>query len=66
VGENLNPDVPEFVPVTVRIQGENGDQNVAERERSEDEEQREDQESSHKGMQYQLLIYKYKDFHFQI
>lgn len=66
VGENLNPDVPEFVPVTVRIRGENGDQNVAEREKREGEEQYEDQEISHKGMQYQLLMYTYIDIHFQI
>jgi hypothetical protein len=50
VGENLNPDVPEFIPVTVRIQGETGDQNLAETERSESEQQCEDLEISHKGI----------------
>jgi hypothetical protein len=50
VGENLNPDVPEFIPVTVRVRGENGDQNLAETERSESEEQCEDLEISHGGM----------------
>lgn len=55
VGENLNPDVPEFIPVTVRIHGEEGDQNAAETGRSEGEDQCEDLEVSHKGMQYQLF-----------
>jgi hypothetical protein len=50
LGENLNPDVPEFVPVTVRIRGENGDRNLAETERSESEEQCEDLEISLEGM----------------
>jgi hypothetical protein len=50
VGENLNPDVPEFIPVTVRIRGENGDRNLAETERSESEEQCEDLEINHEGI----------------
>jgi hypothetical protein len=50
VGENLNPDVPEFIPVTVRIRDENGDQNLAETERGESEEQCEDQEINHEGI----------------
>jgi hypothetical protein len=62
VGENLNPDVPEFIPVTVRIQGENDDQNLAQAEGSESEEHREDKEVSHEGMQYQLLMHTNIDF----
>ena len=50
VGENLNPDVPEFVPVTVRFQGENGHCNSAETERSDSEQQCEELEIRHKGM----------------
>jgi hypothetical protein len=49
VGENLNPDVPEFVPVTVRCQGENGHLNSAETERSDSEQQCEELEIRHKG-----------------
>ncbi|XP_023719871.1 la-related protein 1 isoform X3 [Cryptotermes secundus] len=44
VGENLNPDVPEFIPVTVRVRGETGDQDLAETERSESGEQHKDRE----------------------
>lgn len=50
VGENLNPDVPEFVPVTVRFQGENGNWNSAEAERRDSEQHCEDLEIHHKGM----------------
>lgn len=49
VGENLNPDVPEFIPVTVRVRGENGDQDLAQTERSESGEQYEDREISREG-----------------
>jgi hypothetical protein len=49
VGENLNPDVPEFIPVTVRFQGENGICHSAETERSDSERQCEKLEISHKG-----------------
>jgi hypothetical protein len=50
VVENLNPDVPEFVPVTARIQSENGDQISAETERTENGRLHEDLEISHKGL----------------
>jgi len=62
VGENLNPDVPEFVPVTVRFQGENGHWNSAETERSDSEQQCEELEIHHKGMwfyvEHILLIFR--------
>lgn len=50
VGENLNPDVPEFIPVTVRFQGENGVCNSADTETSDREQKCEEVEISHKGM----------------
>jgi hypothetical protein len=49
MGENLNPDVPEFIPVTVRIQDESGDHNSTETERSGGEQRCENLETSHKG-----------------
>ncbi|XP_069680405.1 la-related protein 1B isoform X2 [Periplaneta americana] len=43
VVDNLNPDVPEFIPVTARVQGENGDQNTPQTENTESKERDEPQ-----------------------
>jgi hypothetical protein len=50
MGENLNPDVPEFIPVTVRIQDENGDHNSTETERGESGQHYENLEINYTGM----------------
>jgi hypothetical protein len=51
MGDNLNPDVPEFIPVTVRIQDGSGDHNSAETEKCEEGQQWcEIADTNHRGM----------------
>ena len=40
LNENLNPDVPEFIPVTVRLKGETSENNVGEKEKTEEVEKK--------------------------